>query len=173
MIEAGPYTLRPWQGDDTTFVFEACQDPDVARWTTVPSPYRAADAAAFVSAHAGPQPEASSAWFALTRTDTGELLGSMSYNTFDSASGTGEIGYWLAWEARGAGVASTCLDGLARWGFDQLGLTEVRALVAQGNLRSQRVAERAGFLAEEIVPGRCRDGDRPDDGVVYVRRSGS
>ena len=138
----------------------------------MPSPYRAADAAAFVERHAGPQPEASSAWFAIIRTDTGELLGSMSFNPFDWATGTADIGYWLAWEARGAGVASTCLDGLARWGFGQLGLAEVRALVAQGNVRSQRVAERAGFLAEAILPGRCRDGDRPDDAVAYVRRAG-
>ena len=123
VIEAGAYTLRPWHGDDTAFVFDACQDPDVPRWTTVPSPYRGADAALFVDAHACRQPEASSAWFAMTITDTGELLGSISFNVFDQVAGAGDIGYWLAWEARGAGVATTCLDGLVCWGFGQLGLT--------------------------------------------------
>ena len=48
MIEVGAYTLRAWQGDDTAFVFEACQDPDVARWTTVPRRTGPGDAAAFV-----------------------------------------------------------------------------------------------------------------------------
>lgn len=171
MIEAGAFTLRPWQGDDTTFVFEACQDSDVARWTSVPQPYQPGHAADFVRVHARPQPESSGAWFAMTRTDTGELLGSISFNAFDRELGTGDIGYWLAADARGGGVASTCLDGLAGWGFSYLGLTEVRALIARGNVRSQRVAERAGFRADGVLADHCRDGERPDDAIVFLRRA--
>jgi RimJ/RimL family protein N-acetyltransferase len=172
-IEAGPFTLRPWVGADAAFVFDACQDADIQRWTTVPTPYRAGDAAAFVRRHARPQPEASGAWFALTRTESGELLGSMSFNRFDRSQRNGEIGYWLVPDGRGQGAASTCVDALSRWGFAALGLDEVRLLIARGNLASQRVAARAGFTPNGLLPGGCRDGDVPDDGLVFVRRASS
>ena len=35
-------------------ITEACQDPEIVRWTTIPTPYRAQDAHAFVDALVGP-----------------------------------------------------------------------------------------------------------------------
>src|SRR5436305_5146559 len=42
-------TLRPWREADADAVFLACQDEDIQRWTTVPSPYALADAVAYVT----------------------------------------------------------------------------------------------------------------------------
>ncbi|QOK24655.1 GNAT family N-acetyltransferase [Janibacter indicus] len=39
-------------GADLPFVVETCQDPESARWTTVPRPYDLADAEEFLQAHA-------------------------------------------------------------------------------------------------------------------------
>jgi RimJ/RimL family protein N-acetyltransferase len=161
VIEIGAYTLRPWRPDDTSFVFHCCQDADIQRWTTVPTPYRPGDAAAFVVAHAKPQPEATSAWFAIARTDTGELLGSISFNWFDRRRATGEIGYWLGPDARGQGVMSTVLAGLARWSAAALGLTSVLLRIAAGNVSSRAVAARAGFV-EALRP------DEADDLLHYL-----
>jgi hypothetical protein len=38
-ITADGLLLRPWQTDDADVVFRARQDPEIQRWTTVPSPY--------------------------------------------------------------------------------------------------------------------------------------
>src|SRR6266508_2973041 len=40
--------LRPWRPEDADAVYAACQDPEIQRWTTVPSPYLAEHAARFV-----------------------------------------------------------------------------------------------------------------------------
>lgn len=168
MIEVGAYTLRPWQASDTTFVFFCCQDPEIQRWTTVPVPYRAGDAATFVVAHATAQPEEASAWFAVVRTDTGELLGSISLNWFDRRRRTGEIGYWLGPDARGQGVMSTVLEGLARWATAALGLASVRLRIAAGNTASRRVATRAGFVEGVVEKGGAKDGAQADDAVLYA-----
>jgi hypothetical protein len=31
--------LRPWRQDDAPALYLACQDPDIARWVTIPQPY--------------------------------------------------------------------------------------------------------------------------------------
>lgn len=51
-------TLRPRRADDVDDFAAACQDPDLQRWTSVPAPYRRADAVGYV------QKVAPSAWVA-------------------------------------------------------------------------------------------------------------
>src|SRR5206468_4132414 len=85
VIEGGIVTLRPWERADAVFVFEACQDADIQRWTRVPRPYTALDAATFIDRHARAQPEDDGAFFAITRTDNGELLGAISLHRIDWA----------------------------------------------------------------------------------------
>ena len=40
--------LRPWRPADAPAVFAICQDPEIARWVTIPQPFLAADADAFI-----------------------------------------------------------------------------------------------------------------------------
>ena len=166
MIPGGDITLRPWQPADTPFVFDSCQDPDLQRWTRVPVPYTALHAATFVERHARPQPEDDGAFFAVTKTDTGEVLGSMSFNHIDWAFAAADAGYWIARDARGQGFATRALASLIEWGRRELRLVEVRLQVVAGNVASQRVAERTGFEAAGI--------ERADghDLLAFVRRLG-
>jgi RimJ/RimL family protein N-acetyltransferase len=161
MISGGLVTLRPWQQGDTSFVYDACQDAELQRWTRVPRPYTALDAASFVDRHARPQPEDDGAFFAITRTDTGELLGSISFNRIDWAFRSGEIGYWVASESRRMGIATSALAAVVEWGHRQLDLVEVRVVVDHGNVASLRVAAAIGF---EPV------GDEDAGELVLVRR---
>ena len=41
--------LRPKRPDDADAITAACQDPEIARWTFVPSPYTRADAEHFIA----------------------------------------------------------------------------------------------------------------------------
>ena len=86
------------------------------RWTKVPAPYTALDAATFVERHARPQPEDDSAFFAITRTESGEVLGSISFGHIDWAFGVAHVGYWVARDARREGVATGALGSLRRVG---------------------------------------------------------
>jgi RimJ/RimL family protein N-acetyltransferase len=147
VIPGGDITLRPWEPADTAFVYDSCQDPEVQRWTQVPTPYTALHAATFVERHARPQPEEDAAFFAITRTDSGEVLGSISFGHIDWAFASAEAGYWVALDARGQGVATNALASLVEWGRRELRLVEVRLQVLAGNVASQRVAERVGFEA--------------------------
>jgi RimJ/RimL family protein N-acetyltransferase len=147
VIAAGPVTLRPWQPSDASFVYFSCQDEEIRRWTRYEAPFRAGAAAAFVSRHARPQPEEVGAFFAVTRTDTGELLGSVSFDALDRARRRATAAYWLAAEARGHGFATAALAALTEWGCAELALQSVGVAVDADNDAGQRVALRAGFVA--------------------------
>src|SRR5689334_20465429 len=106
-IHEGGLLLRPWQPGDAGDVFEACQDPEIQRWTAVPRPYLREHAEGFV----GPFTE--HAWatgiqapFGVFEPDTPRVLASCGLVSLDQATGLGEIGYWTAPWARGRGVAT-------------------------------------------------------------------
>ncbi|MGH2801119.1 MAG: GNAT family N-acetyltransferase [Thermoleophilaceae bacterium] len=46
-LSDGEIALRPFIEDDVPAITAACQDPEIPRWTLVPSPYTEEDARAF------------------------------------------------------------------------------------------------------------------------------
>jgi RimJ/RimL family protein N-acetyltransferase len=48
-LREGALLLRPWRAEDADAVYRACQDPEIARWTMVPQPYRMEHAVDYVT----------------------------------------------------------------------------------------------------------------------------
>ena len=144
--------LRPWRDEDLAPMVAACQDPEIQRWTRVPTPYREADARQFLlgrfdGIHAG-----TTAPFAIVAADDDrELIGSISLMTIDARHRRAEVGYWVARAARGQGHATRAVRLISAWGFSALGLERLDLLAATGNRASQRVAERSGFQREGVL----------------------
>jgi hypothetical protein len=113
--EAG-LLIRPWLPGDVDAVYRACQDPDIQRWTTVPSPYRHQDAEGFVASHAPKAwQEETAAPFGVFDPATDELLGSCGFVSLRLGEREAEIGFWVAPWARGRAVAAG-LPGPSRGG---------------------------------------------------------
>jgi RimJ/RimL family protein N-acetyltransferase len=140
--------LRPWTFDDVDAVTRACQDPEIPRWTMVPTPYTEADAREWLRQITDPAIEDHLA-LAMTTSDGRGFVGSMSL--FMIKPGVGEFGYWAAPEARGRGYTSRALRLLARWTFDELRLPRLQLGTLPGNTSSERVAEKAGFSREGVL----------------------
>jgi len=135
--------LRPFTRDDVPAIVAACQDPEIPRWTSVPSPYTESDALGWLESRDEEK-------LAVVDSASGELLGSIGL--FPRGEGIAEVGYWVKREARGRGVATRALELMARWVFaadEELGRLELRADVE--NRSSQRVAEKAGFVREGVL----------------------
>jgi RimJ/RimL family protein N-acetyltransferase len=56
---------------------------------------------------------------------------------------------------------------VARWAFQSLELERIEIVAARGNVRSQRVAERAGATREGIARKRLRVHTVQHDAVVF------
>jgi RimJ/RimL family protein N-acetyltransferase len=155
--------LRPWRLDDAPAVTAACQDPEIARWLPViPTPYEEEHARAFLEQTARSRENGESYGFAVLDAESGALLGSIAIGLLPFHCG--RIGYWVAREARGRGVATTALKALCRWAVDELELKRLDLLTDPDNLASQRVAEKAGFQREGIMRSSLeyQDGRRRD-----------
>jgi RimJ/RimL family protein N-acetyltransferase len=162
-----PTALRPWRDTDVAELVAACQDPEIVRWTRVPAPYGETDARAYLLARYDAMFAGLSAPFAIIAADGGELLGSISLMRFAWDHLRGEVGYWLAADARGQGHATRAVRLICEWGFAQLGLERIDLLAATGNRASQTVAERAGFQREAVLRSYMMGTDARQDMVAF------
>jgi RimJ/RimL family protein N-acetyltransferase len=144
-LRNGDLVLRPKTPADADALTAACQDPEIPRWTAVPSPYTRADAERFIVASEAEAAAGKAANLLAVDARDGSLLGSFSVLELDRTPGSGEIGYWVAAEARGRGVATRAVQLLADWAREELGLTRIEILAHLDNAPSRKVAEKAGF----------------------------
>jgi RimJ/RimL family protein N-acetyltransferase len=140
--------LREWTLDDVPAVTQACQDPEIPRWTTVPTPYREADARAYIEVITDPTLE-DQVNLAVTRVTDGVVIGSISLMIVKPK--VGEIGYWAAAEARGYGYTPRALRLLSKWAFGELKLPRLQLGTFPGNRASERVAEKVGYVPEGVL----------------------
>ncbi len=167
-IVEGATALRPWRESDIPAVVVACQDPEIPRWTQVPSDYGESDARGFMLARYDAILTATAAPFAIvSAADPDELLGSISLLRLVWHHLRGEVGYWLARPARGQGHATRAVRAICGWGFNALGLERIDLLVGTGNHASQRVAERCGFTREAVLRSYIRANDGRQDMIAY------
>jgi RimJ/RimL family protein N-acetyltransferase len=135
-----------------------CQDPVMARFMTLPAPYRREDAAYFVDTHvpAGWSTDAEMTW-AIRRSDDPALLGMIAHR-----AELADLGYWLGRDHRGHGfmteAVGAVLDRLAATGTP---VVNWECLV--GNTPSAAVARRTGFAYVGTGPSNVvfRDGSTP------------
>ncbi|HEY7598783.1 MAG TPA: GNAT family N-acetyltransferase [Candidatus Limnocylindrales bacterium] len=168
-LRDGDLVLRPKRRDDLDAITAACQDPEIPRWTFVPSPYSRADAEAYF-VHSAEAAAAGKAVNLLAVDAQDRLLGSFGLMELDHEPGYGEIGYWVVAEARGRGVATRALRMLADWARDELRLTTIEVLPHKDNLPSRRVAEKAGFVDTGELVGSPRAEIEEPIYAVYVWR---
>ncbi len=159
----GGLVLRPWLPSDVPRIFEACQDPQIQRWTTVPVPYTRDSAESFVAHSESRWESARGALFGVFD-PAGDLVASVGLVALDLDEATAEVGYWTAPWARGRGVVVSATRALVRWAFEELRLERVEWTAEVGNEASRRAALRAGFVMEGTARSyrRLRDGRRAD-----------
>lgn len=168
-------TLSPPGQADVDPVFEYCRDPEVQRWTTVPSPYERADAIHFIlDVVAAGWATGTMATWAIRREPGGGLRGMIGLHGI--ADGAAEIGYWLAPDARGQGLMSAAVELVCDHAFTPVsqggpGLQRIVWHAFTGNIRSATVARRAGFRFEGTRRlGSVRRGERLDDWSASLLR---
>ena len=157
--------LRPWTAADAQEVCAACQDPEIQRWTPVPSPYQHADAVSYVNETAPKVWREGGALFAVVAIENGALVGSIGVHSFQD--GVAHIGYWTAPAARRHGFTAEALRVLTRWFLRDREAARVELVTEPHNVGSRMVAEKVGFTTEGILRSRCLLRGRRTDVVMY------
>lgn len=126
--------LREWNPRDLTAMVELFDDPDVGRWTPLPSPFTLVDAGARLLRAREPD----RLLLAVTtdgRRPLGEVL----------LTADGELGYVLGRQHRGHGLATRALLLLREHAHHTVGLDVLRLRIDPENRASVSVAQRTGF----------------------------
>ncbi|QNK71030.1 GNAT family N-acetyltransferase [Variovorax sp. PAMC26660] len=138
--------LRQWRESDLAPFAAMAADPQVMEFL-LPLPTRADSDAAVERARGL---IASNGWgfWAVEHKASGEFIGFTGLNAPLATlpfSPCVEIGWRFARHAWGQGFATEAARGALQVGFDRLGLEEIVAFTAVGNLRSAAVMERIGM----------------------------
>lgn len=136
--------------DDLAPICAACQDPEISRWTTVPSPYTEKDGREFLQMVARDWAEGNAATFTFRRHGADQLDGMVSLSLVTPEVGV--VGYWTGAWARGGGLATRALTLIGEWGFAVPRVQRIDLATLPGNRASERVAAKAGYGGGELVP---------------------
>jgi len=171
-----PVVLAPFIPSDVDRVYELCQDPEIQRWTMVPSPYPRGSAEMFINVNTPlawrevnrgifsseqTGPELTWAVRVVGDSPLAGLWGSIGLTRH--GAGRYEIGWWLGAAVRGQGIMRAATAKAVEVAFSPdapLRASEVWWYAKIGNLPSAAVAMRTGFQYMGIDQAR-----HTDDGV--------
>jgi len=164
-------TLRGHRDSDLPRIVQACKDPQTVHWLTeVPVPYTTEDARAHLEAVQGEQASGAAMYWVVAGPDDEVLAELALFGLRAGASDSGELGYWAHPAARGRGTTTEAVRMVCRHAVipreeGGLGLSRLLIRAADGNLASQRVAEKAGFRRSGVErrASVMRDGTSCDD----------
>lgn len=149
----GTVELSPATESDIPAITHACQDPGIAEYTSIPSPYTDKDAHEFVNTYVTATWEKGGASWAIRR--GGQLVGMIDLQL--RSPGVAEIGYWVHPSSRGSGVMHHAVPLVLDFGFDSLELRRITWRAVKGNWASWRAVWRYGFQREGLQRAADRD----------------
>jgi len=146
-IELAGVRLRPLRPQDAASWHAYLSDPQVTELTSYPEMSLSAVESMIVNRRKSFASGLSCKWaIALQGDDT--LIGTCGFNEWSRPQGWAELAYELARSHWGRGIVTQAVAASLRWAFTDGGFTRVHAYVMVGNVRSERVLERAHFTRE-------------------------
>jgi RimJ/RimL family protein N-acetyltransferase len=159
--------LRPWRRGDEPSIAHHANNKKVWRnlRDAFPHPYTAEHAAQWIASNLGVDPVRN---FAIEV--GGKAAGSIGVTPFsDVYARSAEIGYWLAEELWGRGIATDAVRAATAYAFRSLGVLRVQAAVFAWNEASMRVLEKCGYVREGVLEKSVfKDGELIDS-VLYAK----
>ena len=170
-LQYGLVTLRPSAEKDIDSIFNACQDPLIPAFTTVPANYTLDHAIDFVRSDPFSFSERRELRFVIDygNGDDAEFAGVISLHTINIKNHTAEIGYWMEKSMRGKGIGTIAAKMITDYGFRSLGFRRIDGLADVENAASQKLLTSAGFQKEGILRNKVtRDDGRQIDMALFA-----
>jgi RimJ/RimL family protein N-acetyltransferase len=136
---------------DVPRIVEACRDPEVARYTTVPTPYQPSHTVEWMHRGLAGIASGTDVHTVIAEADGSDVLGTISLHEINRAASRCVAGYLTAPWARRRGVAGRALHLLCGFAFSELRLARVEVTIEPGNAPSRATAESVGFQEEGLL----------------------
>lgn len=157
--------FRPYCDADIPFLIKYLNDPYVTQYLTsaIPQPYTHADAEYWVHQSSRQMGAQAIEYNGTYAGDIGAVRGH-----FDRAH-SAELGYWLARDYWGKGIATAAITLQTQQLFATTPLVRIAAHVFQGNTASCRVLEKCGYTQEALLKQAAFKNGRHFDVFLYAK----
>ncbi len=165
ILETERLILQTWTLEDAPRLFEICGDAEVMKYLGTGEPYELIEQAnEFLRWAKDYQKENGFCRWAVFLKENQEIIGSCG---FARPHGTEEIelGYLLAKNFWGKGLATEAASACLRYGFERLKFSKIIAMTDLENVASQKVLEKIGFAKRGI------EKINNEDNLVYLAKN--
>ena len=147
-LETDRLILRKLKKEDVSDIYEYGSNDQVSQYTTWPTHQTLADSQAFVDFVLDRYQIQMLAPWGIEHKETGKLIGTIDFVSWQPNHQTAEIGYALSQAYWGKGLMTEATKEVIRFGFQQMDLVRIQAKCLTKNIGSRRVMEKAGMTYE-------------------------
>ena len=155
----GPYALRRLRTEDVPDIFASIdtQRRHLGRWLPFVADTHQIEQTRQVVA--GMLADTANPVYTIRDGET--FAGLIGFKSADAGKRSIEIGYWLREEQQGKGIMTAAVRALCDLAFGEMGMRRVEIRCGTGNLPSNRIPQRLGFLRSHVE----EQGEQLSDGA--------
>lgn len=153
----GILLLRPFRLEDASQVYQAARESlaEIKPWMSwAHEGYSQQETEEFIRMTRARWVEGTTFGFAITDARTGDVLGGCGLSYIHPIYHLCNLGYWVRTSRHGQGIAGRAAKLAARFGFEHAGIIRAEIVMAVGNEKSRRVAEKIGAHYEGTLRNR-------------------
>ncbi|HWO74634.1 MAG TPA: GNAT family protein [Bacillus sp. (in: firmicutes)] len=167
ILETDRLILRQVTKDDASSLLKYLSDQEVMKYVGL-EPFKSIeDALDEISWYQSIFEKKTGIRWGITIKNNGEVIGSCGFLKVVSQHYRSEIGFELSREYWGKGIASEAFEAIIRYGFEEMNLQRIEALIEPPNIPSQKLVERHGFIREGLLRNYEFTGGKFDDLYMY------
>ena len=170
-LSDGALLLRPFRVEDVKPLFDAVHESltELKPWMSwAHDAYSQQEADDFIRITRARWEEGTLLAFAITDAKTGQVLGGCSLSHLHPVYHLCNVGYWVRTSRLGEGVAGRAAKLAVHYGFKNAGLIRAEIVMAVGNEKSRRAAEKIGAHYEGILLNRMVVGKAIYDAHMFA-----
>lgn len=163
-------TLRPFEFGEENELHKAVQESlvELSPWMSwANEAYTSEVASSFITVTRAQWSNGGMYAFAISDSQTGQILGGCSLSHIHPVYHFCNLGYWVRTSRHGEGFAARATKLIAQFAFEKVRLIRVEIVIAMGNEYSKRVAENVGAHYEGILLNRMVVGKSIYDAHMY------
>ncbi len=156
-------TLRQIRESDKHEMFAMRSNPTLMHFVPRPLAQNVEEAATLIETINENTAKNDAINFAITITGEDKLIGMVGYHRMQKEHFRAEIGYMLHDDYHGKKVMEEAINAVVQFGFKEMKLHSIEAVIAPENIASIKLIEKCGFVKEayfkdkEFVKGAFRD----------------
>lgn len=172
LLETERLILRPLQMGDAAGLLGLYAMPEVTEFTDIPTMKEEAQALRWIEQLNAMRSAGQGLRWGVFDRESGDLIGTCGFHHGDQSRRRAEVSYDLSPRYWGQGYMREALQAVLRYGFEQMRLHRIEALVDPRDTRSQNLLYGLGFKLEGVLRDHDFIKDRFQDDMVFALLEG-